>query len=174
MEFDKVLRRRCSTRGFTDKRVSDEDVKKIIDAAMLAPLAMGDNKTSHLTVVRNPELMEEIRQACMLHKKDGTPHDPFYGATTLIVFSATDVSEDCIEFCNAGCVIENMCLAATDLGLASCYIWGCLKKLKKNPEAVAKLKLPEGYEIFSAFVCGYPVNEITEREVKENFTVDIL
>lgn len=174
MEFNEVVRRRCSTRGFTAEKVSDEDVKKIVDAAQLAPLAMGDNKTSHLTVIRDPELMEEIRAACMLKKKDGTPHDPFYGATTLIVFSATDISEDNIEFCNAGCVIENMCLAATDLGLASCYIWGCLKKIKKNPEAVSKLKLPEGYEIYSAFVCGYPVEEIKPREVKENIATDWL
>lgn len=174
MEFSKVLKRRCSTRGFTGERVSDADVRKIIDAAQFAPLALGDNKTSHLTVVRDPELMEEIRKVCMLKKKDGSPHDPFYGATTMIIFSATDVSDDHIEYCNAGCVIENMCLAAADLGLGSCYIWGCLKKLRKHADAVSKLKLPEGYEILSAFVCGYPVQEITEREVTENIKTDIL
>ena len=174
MEFCQVLKRRCSTRGFTEKRVSDEDVQKIVDAAQMAPLALGDNKTSHLTVIRDSELMEDIRKACMLKKKDGTAHDPFFGATTLIIFSATDISDDHIEYCNAGCVIENMCLAATDLGLGSCYIWGCLKKLRNNPEAVSKLQLPEGYEILSAFVCGYPVKEIEEREATENIATDIL
>ena len=174
MEFNQVLKLRCSTRGYTERRVSDEDVQKIIDAAQMAPLALGDNKTSHLTVVRDPELMEEIRAACMLKKKDGTAHDPFFGATTLILFSATDISDDHIEYCNAGCVIENMCMAAADLGLGSCYIWGCLKKLRKNPEAVSKLRLPEGYEILSAFVCGYPVKEIEERSVTENIATDIL
>ena len=174
MEFTQVLKRRCSTRGFTNERVSDEDVQKIVNAAQMAPLALGDNKTSHLTVIRDPELVEEIRSACMLKKKDGSPHDPFYGATTLIVFSATDVSDDHIEYCNAGCVIENMCLAAADLGLGSCYIWGCLKKLKKNPEAVSKLNLPDGYEILSAFVCGYPVSDIEERAFRENIKTDIL
>jgi len=174
MEFREALKYRCSTRGFTKERVSDDDVRKIIDAAQLAPLALGDNRTSHLTVVRDPELMEEIRKACMLKKKDGTPHDPFYGASTLIIFSATDVSEDHIEYCNAGCVIENMCLAAADLGLGSCYIWGCLKKLRRNEETVGRLKLPEGYEILSAFVCGYPAEEITPREVTENIKTDIL
>lgn len=174
MEFRNVMIKRCSTRGFTDQRVSDEDIRKILDAAQTAPLALGDNKTSHLTVVRDPELMEEIRSACMLKKKDGTPHDPLYGATTIIFFSATDVSEDHIEYCNAGCVIENMCLAATDLGLASCYIWGCLKKLRNNPEALSKLNLPEGYEVLSAFICGYPREEIRDREIKENIATDIL
>ena len=31
MEFKQALRRRCSTRGFTSERVSDEDVKAIVE-----------------------------------------------------------------------------------------------------------------------------------------------
>ena len=174
MEFINALKKRCSTRAFTDQRVSDEDVQMIINAAWNAPLALGDNKTSHLTVVRDPELMEEIRNTCMLKRKDGTLIDPLFGATTMIFFSATDVSDDHIEYCNAGCVIENMCLAAADLGLGSCYIWGCLRKLRAKPEVLSKLNLPEGYEILSAFVCGYPVKEIQDREFKENIATDIL
>ena len=174
MEVQKALKKRCSTRSFTDQRVSDADVQTIVNAAQMAPLALGDNQTSHLTVVRDPELMEEIRQACMLKRKDGTFKDPLFGATTIIFFSATDISDDHIEFCNAGCVIENMCMAAADLGLGSCYIWGCLKKLRNRPEVVEKLRLPEGYEILSAFVCGYPTEEIADREPHENIATDIL
>ncbi len=174
MEFKDALKKRCSTRSFTDRRVSDEDVQTIINAAQMAPLALGDNKTSHLTVIRDPETMEAIRNACMLKRKDGTMLDPLFGATTMIIFSATDVSDDHIEYCNAGCVIENMIMAAADLGLGSCYIWGCLKKLRKNDEAVALLKLPEGYEILSAFVCGYPTEPIADRTPTENIATDIL
>ena len=174
MEFQDALKKRCSTRGFTQERVSDEEVKAIIAAAQNAPLAAGDNVTSHLTVIRDPELMETIRNACMLKRKDGTFVDPLFGATTMIFFSATDISDDHIEYCNAGCVIENMCMAAADLGLGSCYIWGCLKKLKKQPDVVKLLKLPEGYEILSAFVCGYPKTPIEDRVGRENIQVDIL
>ena len=92
----------------------------------------------------------------------------------MIIFSATDISDDHIEYCNAGCVIENMCLAAADLGLGSCYIWGALKKLRNRPEVVAKLNLPEGYEILSAFVCGYPKTPIEDRGPRENIAMDIL
>lgn len=174
MEFQDALKKRCSCRSFTNERVSDEDVKKIIAAAQNAPLALGDNQTSHLTVVRDSEIMEAIRAACMLKRKDGTLKDPLFGATTMIFFSATDISEDHIEYCNAGCVIENMCMAAADLGLGSCYIWGCLKKLRKNEEALALLKLPEGYEVLSAFVCGYPTETIEDRVDRDNIAMDIL
>lgn len=174
MEFQDALKKRCSTRSFTSERVKDEDVAAILAAAQNAPLALGDNKTSHLTVIRDPELMEKIREACMLKRKDGTLKDPLFNATTMIIFSATDISDDHIEYCNAGCVIENMCMAAADLGLGSCYIWGCLKKLRNRPDVVSLLKLPEGYEILSAFVCGYPTEEITDRVDRDNIAVDIL
>lgn len=174
MEFREVMKKRCSTRSFTDAKVSIADTQAIIAAAQMAPLALGDNKTSHLTVVRDPELMEEIRSACMLKRKDGTLMDPLYGATTIIFFSATDISDDHIEYSNAGCVIENMCLAAADLGLGSCYIWGCLKKLRGRPDVIAKLNLPEGYEILSAFVCGFPAEQIEKRSFDDNIAVDYL
>ena len=121
----------------------------------MAPLAAGDVRTSHLTVVHGGQLMEEIRDACMFTRKDGSHMDPLYGASTIIFFSAADISEDHIEYANAGCVIENMCLAATALGLGSCYIWGCLRKLRRHPELIQKLQLPDGFEILSAFVCGH-------------------
>ena len=174
MEFEDVIRRRRSTRAFTDEPVDDGQLAAILDAAQRAPLAAGDRKTSHLTAVRPSPLMERIRAVCMLHRKDGTAVDPFYGASTVVFFSATDISDDHIEFANAGCVIENMCLAATDLGLGSCYIWGCLRKLRAAPEVVAELGLPEGYEILSVFACGHPVEPLAERGSIEPMATDIL
>lgn len=174
MEFSDVLGMRRSTRAFTGEPVADKQLEAILDAAQRAPLAMGDRATSHLTVVRPGDLMERIRAACMLRRKDGTEVDPFYGASTIVFFSAADISDDHIEFCNAGCVIENMCLAATNLGLGSCYIWGCLRKLRNNPEALALLGLPEGYEILSAFVCGHPVEPLAERSLDTRISADVL
>ncbi|MBR3396605.1 MAG: nitroreductase family protein [Lachnospiraceae bacterium] len=151
-----VLTERRSVRGFTSEKISEEAIEMIINAALTAPLAMGDAQTTHLTVVNDPEIAEEIRSAAMLKSRTtGEPVDPFYGAQTFFFVSATDLSEDNIEFCNAGCVIENMMIQATALGLGSCYIWGCLRKLKKHPEVLEKLHLPAGYEILSALAVGY-------------------
>lgn len=151
-----VLTERRSVRKFTSVRISDEAIEMIINAALTAPLALGDAQTTHLTVVNDPGLVEEIRNAAMLKSRaTGEPVDPFYGAQTFFFVSATDLSEDNIELCNAGCVIENMIIQATALELGSCYIWGCLKKLKKHPEVIEKLQLPEGYEILSALAVGY-------------------
>ena len=63
MDFEKVLRLRQTVRAYTDKKVSDEDLEQILQAAQMAPLAAGDDKTTHLTVVKDEALMEEIRPA---------------------------------------------------------------------------------------------------------------
>ena len=49
-----------------------------------------------------------------------------------------------------------------------------MQKLRKNEEALALLKLPEGYEVLSAFVCGYPSKPIEDRVDRDNIAMDIL
>lgn len=175
MELEKVLKLRCTTRKYKPEIISDADLQLILAAAQNAPVALGDDKTTHITVVRDPELMSQIREACMVKsRKTGKPVDPLYGAQTMIFVSATDISDDHIEYSNAACIIENMILQATALELGSTYIWGCLRKLRANEAVLAKLKLPEGYQILSALAVGYPDKPLVERKVTEKLAVDIL
>ncbi len=175
MEFEQVLHTRRTTRAYLPQQITDDELEKILDAAQTAPLAAGDDKTTHITVVRTPQLLEEIRQAAMLvSPKTGKRVDPFYGAATLFFVSAGDISEDHIEYCNAACIIENMMLQATALGLGSTYIWGCLRKLRSHPEVIEKLRLPDGYQIMSAMAVGYPAEKLTPREKKVKIGCDRL
>ncbi len=167
---------RRSTRKFKADQVPDESIQKIIEAGQTAPLAMGNDKTTHITVVQNREVLEMIRKCCMKEsrKTPGKMLDSLYGAPVFIILSAADVSDDHIEYCDVACVIENMILEATNLGLGSCYIWGCLRKLRKSPETMAKLNIPDGYEILSAMVCGYPEKPLEARERKSRITVNMI
>jgi Nitroreductase len=175
MEFEKVLQMRRSTRRYTSEQISTEAVKALMIAARTAPLAKGDEKTTHVTIVRDPEFMEQIR-ACVrsVSGKTGKEMDPLYGAGTLILLSAADLSDDHIEYANVACVIENMMLQATSMELGSTYIWGCLRKLRADKEIIERLCLPEGYEILSGMVVGYPQKPLTEREHDNGLSVDVL
>lgn len=164
MSAEKFIAYRKTTRAYLPKQVSDADIETLLDAALAAPLAAGDNLITHITVIKPGEVMEKIRAACQLTKKNGEKMDPLYGASTMFIVSSAEISDDYIEFCNAGCVVDHILLQATAMDLGSTYIWGCLKKLKKNPEAVALLNIPEGYEIMSAAVVGYPEQPLSERE----------
>ena len=172
MEFEEVIRLRRSTRAFASQEVSRDELERIVDAAQLAPIAGADYSMSHITVVTDAALLDEIRTRCAFRRKDGTMLDPLYGATALIVLSATGPSDDNIEFCNVACAIENMSLAATDLGLGSVYLWGYIKKLATMPDLVAKLGLPEGYTVLSSLGVGHALEPAAPREPKEKIAVD--
>ena len=175
MELDRVLALRSTCRAYSDQSVTEEELKALILAAQNAPIAWGDEHTSELIVVREGKLLEEIRQAVMLFSKRQNKHtDPFYGAKCIIFFTATDVSEDHIEYSNAGCMLENMILKATDLGLGSTYIWGCLRKLRNNPDIMKKLCLSDGYEILSALCIGHTREEAVSRTVTDKIKVRYL
>lgn len=163
MGAESFISYRKTCRAYLPQAVADADIEKLLDAALAAPLAAGDHLITHITVIKPGETMEKIREAVQLTRKNGEKMDPLYGASTMFIVSSAEISEDNIEFCNAGCVVDHILLQATAMNLGSTYIWGCLKKLKKNPEAVALLQLPEGYEIMSAAVVGYPVEALSER-----------
>ena len=173
MEFDDVIRLRRSTRAYTDEQITEEELRQILDAAQLAPIAGADYSMTHLTVVQDPQVMQAIREACMLHRRsDGAPIDPTRGVPTLIMVSATGPSDDLIEYCNVACAIENMTLAATNLGLGSCYLWGYLKKLRQHPEVIEKLQIPEGYMILSSLGVGYAADPLVAREPEPKLGVN--
>ena len=169
MEFHDVVRLRRSTRAFTSEQVTEEQLQQVLDAAQLAPIAGGAYSMSHLTVVQDEALLDQIRTNCSFQKKH---LDPLYGAPTLIVVSATGPSDDCIEYSNVACAIENMTLAATDLGLGSVYLWGFLRKLRNQPELLDALQLPDGYTPLSAMALGHPAEPSEPREPKPNIGVN--
>ncbi len=162
MEFEEVLRKRHSCRAFKPDKVSKEDLQTIVDAAQLAPIAGADYSMTHLTVITDEKLLEEIDEKCSIPLKNGKVIKPLYGAPAMIVTSVTGPSKDNIEYSNVGCAIENMILEATNLGLGSVYLWGWTHKLRKQPELIEKFNLPEGYTIISAIAIGYKADDAIE------------
>ncbi|MDR2520259.1 MAG: nitroreductase family protein [Eubacteriaceae bacterium] len=170
--FDTVMSRR-TTRSFEARQIEDKDLDALLLAAHMAPIAGANYAMTHMTVVQDTGLLEEIRFDCGAKPKGQEKYiDSFYGAPTIIFFSANGVSSDYIEYSNIGCAIENILLAATSLGLGSAYIWGCLKKLRKHPETIEKLQLPDGYEILSAVAVGYPIEPLSQRNPADKISVN--
>jgi nitroreductase len=173
MELSDAILMRRTTRSYEPRQISSEDLNTLLTAAHMAPIAGANYKMTHMTVVQDVKLLNDLRQTCMMKLQGEEKYrDAFYGAPTVIFFSAHSISKDCIEYSNIGCAIENILLAATDLHLGSTYIWGCLRKLRKHPELIARLQLPEGYEILSAVAVGYPTEPLIRREPSENISVN--
>lgn len=162
MDFYDVLSKRVSTRKFTDEKISGEDIKILIDAANKAPIAMGQYDSSRLTVIEDRDLIKEISQ----EYKDftGKDSDALYNAPVFIIFSSN--KDNTSKYEDAGCVLENIALAATNLNLGSCYIRGLVNKLANEAKYIDKLMLDRGYYPVSGIIVGHSEDELKGKDHK--------
>ncbi len=165
METLKAINSRKSCRSYTGE-LCDKALSAILMAGQAAPIGRGQYDTMHMTVIKNKELLAELNA----NAADffGNPAaTPLYGAPCLVLVSTTiaDPANANVPCSNAAVVVENMTLAATDLGIGSCLIWGAVAALNTKPELVAKLNLPEGYTVCCGITLGEPTEALVEREI---------
>ena len=136
MDFFEAVKKRHSYRGaFKDAPVAREDLRKILDAGLVAP--SGKNaQTTRFVIVDEPELIEQIAQMNPANKAmqqakafivciiDKNPEAIYEGYAFQV--------EDCAA------AVENMLLAITAMGYASVWIDGWLRVDGRN-EAVGDL-----------------------------------
>ncbi|MBS3807804.1 MAG: nitroreductase family protein [Bacteroidales bacterium] len=150
MDFQKLARRRYSCRNYLNQPVEDEKVVHVLDTARLAPSAK-NLQPWHFVVIEDPDSLAKIRScyagewlntapmiivACGDHKGawyrlDGKNH--------------TDI--------DLAIAIDHLTLAATDIGLATCWI--CNFNVMKCAKI---LQLPEGVEPIAMIPLGYPAD----------------
>ena len=137
MELFDLMKYRRSIRKYQDKQVPREVLEKVMEAGLYAPSAGGGQRTL-LCALRNRELCETVgRLNCLgldrgrltgtyvSREQPSIIDDPairsgFYGAPTVcVLFGPKDFLYSVPD---AFCCAENMVLAATELGLASCIV----------------------------------------------------
>ena len=137
MEFFDLVKRRRSIRKYQDRQIERGDLEKIIQAGLCAPNA-GGGQRAIIVAVRNRALCEKIGRlniakfnrnslagSYVSSEQPSIIDDPsirsgFYGAPTVCaVFGPKNFL---YSVADAFCCAENMALAATELGLASCLI----------------------------------------------------
>ena len=157
---------RRSCRSFTAEQVREDDLQQILLAGTYA--ASGRNlQAAKIIVVQDKAVIEQLR--AMNAAIMGDPGlDPFYGAPTVcIVVADTEVrtwQED------GSLVIGNMMLAASTLGVGSCWIHRAQQEFD-SPEGKALLKawgIPEHYRGIGHCILGYPAAELPEARPRKD------
>lgn len=112
--FQDLLINRRSIRQYTDQDIPAEDVKKILEAALLSPTGK-NSRAWHFIAVDDREMLERLSRC------------KGYGASSvarakLAIVVCVDVTatETWIE--DGSIAASNMMLQARDLGLGSCWI----------------------------------------------------
>ena len=150
-----AIERRSSTRGYTEEKLTEEELEALIAAGLQAPTA-ANKQEIHISVIdgANPILAEIENEKNELAGLKNLPHNFYYEAPVVIILSG-DASFKWSPV-DAGIAVENIALAAEGLGLGSLII-GCIRDAllgdKKDYFANA-LKFPEGYEYEVAVAVG--------------------
>jgi nitroreductase len=157
--FMDLIRRRRSIRRYTDRPVEDEKIERLVEVALRSPSSRGFNPWSFV-VIRNSDTIAALAQA--------KPHGATFlaGAPLAIVVCADPtVSDVWVE--DASIATIYLHLAATDLGLGSCWI-----QLRKRAHADGSscrdyvagiLDLPDSMEVLAIMAIGYPLEEKQPR-----------
>lgn len=160
---------RRSQRRFTDQQVEKEKIATILKAGQAAPIGHSYFKGYQLTVVQNKEVLEAYDKASSLAWGSPKAH-LFYNAPTLIVVSAKPQSPELrVYACDCGCIMQNMQLAAVELGLGCVFLWGLLNRIPQDEAFTKALNLPEGFRPECILALGYPVpgTELKARTLEQ-------
>lgn len=159
MDTIEAITNRKSVRSYKKEQISDKDLETILEAGKTGP----GSGAYHMSVIQNPELIQKINDATkkamlggndFMRQRASLPgYEPIYGAPTLIMLSAGDPN----GVANTSCSAENMLIAATALGLGSCYLMSPRGAFAGDgaAELMKECGIPEGNAFICAVIVGY-------------------
>lgn len=165
METLEVIQKRCSLKMHISKRaIEPEKLSKILEAARLAPSAR-NNQPWHFLVVQDQKVIEQLTRAF------SESNQVIIDAPVILIVcgrAADDVIRDGREYYlfDVGLAVENMVLAATELGLVT-------HLMTAFDEAQVKLILgiPEDVRAVVATPLAYPIESTYEEATRERLAM---
>lgn len=167
-----IIKNRHSIRKYTDEQIRREDLEKILEAGNFAPNA-GGGQRSMMVALHNRELTKKIgimnlakfnrenlvgsyvskEQPSVID--DPAMKDGFYGAPTAVaVFSQGNFL---FKTADAFCMMENMVLQATELGIVSCIISRGEETFdsEEGRQLMKEWEVPDNYICQGFVILGY-------------------
>jgi nitroreductase len=160
-----AIKKRRSVRKYTDEKVSEENVQRLIQAARWAPSA-GNSQPLELVVVKNPEIKVKLSYAAL--------NQQFIQKAPVVIIVCADVTrskrgygkrgEQLYSIQDTAAAVENILLAAQELGLATCWVGAF------NDKEVAKaVKAPKNIKPVAIVPVGHPaVKPVAPQKMSVN------
>jgi nitroreductase len=147
MDFEEVVRKRQSIRRFEEKEIPEEKIREILELANLSPSA-GNLQARKVFLIKDKETKEKI-----------APSQDFIAEAGIVLIICADRNEsakygergrELYSIQDATIFASYLQLAATSLGLASCWV-GTFDE----EEIKRILNLPEGLKPIAILPIGY-------------------
>ena len=144
--------KRVSVRKFTDAKVEDEKVEKLLRAAMAAPSG-GNQQPWQFLVVDDPALCEKLGETSKFSKPAAAAPLNIVPVMDRRGARFPEIADQDMSAC-----IENMLLEAVELGLGG--VWqGVYPEPERMEHIRALFGLEEALEPFAIVSIGYPADE---------------
>jgi nitroreductase len=171
LDIFEAIKERRSVRAFTDEKVSEEDIGRLIEAARWAPSA-GNTQPLELVVVRSMKVKQKLSDAAL--------NQTLIQKASVVIVVCADLTRSKRGYDSRGTELysiqdtaaatENILLTAHELGLATCWIGAF-----HDREVSEAIKAPESIKPVAIVPVGYPaarpsaprkraVNEIVHYE----------
>lgn len=173
-EVLETLKARRSVRLFKSDLPTDDELKAIVEAGLYAP--SGRNMQEVITiVVKNKELRDEIAEVNRQIGGWKEGFDPFYQAPVIIIVLGN--KERPTHVYDGSVALENMMLAATSLGLGSCWIHRAKEEFERPrfKQLLKDLHIEGNWEGIGHLAIGYPAkdnNDVPKRKEGRVYTID--
>lgn len=158
MDVMEAIEKRRSVRAYQNKLIPEEKLKKILEAARLAPSAR-NSQPHKFIIVKDPQLIKKIA-------KEATKYS-FIGEAPVIIV-AVALNPDYVMSSGVpahpvdiAIAIDHMTLIAVEEGLGTCWIGGFYQdKIKQI------LNIPEKYKAVILLPLGYPADSSGKKRRK--------
>lgn len=167
MDALEAIAQRKSTRSYLTRTVEADKVDALVAAANNAPKA----SAIMITVIENADVLGEIDEAALTAMRNSgndflmsraamQGYRPVYGAPLMLILSAPENVK--FGLADVSCAAANVTIAATALGLGSCYAVTPVMGIGASG-LTGKIGIPEGHEPLCAVLLGYADGDAFSR-----------
>jgi len=161
-EFIDTIFARRSIREYTNKKVSEKDIRTMLEAAMAAPSA-SNLKPWHFIVVANRQMLDNLAKIHPYGKMQSK------APLCIVVCGDTKISSSFwVQDCSAA--TENLLLAVTALGLGA--VWLGVYPREERVNAIREvLSIPENIIPLNLVPIGHPAEQKESRTQHDELKV---
>jgi nitroreductase len=172
MDIVEAISGRRSIREYKDQAIDEKTIRRLIEAATLAPNAVNQQPWT-FTVIRDQTRLNQMSRDAKAHMMATMPSDMavgaradhfrttladpafqiFYHAPVLILISGNAPGSWIVEDC--ALAAENLMLLAFSLGLGSCWI-GFAQSYLNTPAGKQALGIPDSWVPVAPIIIGFP------------------
>ena len=158
---DLILRNRSRRRFYQDHKVTEQELRDLIDLARLSPSARNAQPLKYFisyTPGTNAKIFPHLSWAGYLADWIG-PEEGERPSAYIVMLLDTEITDN--QFCDDGIAIQSILLGATEKGLGGCTIAAIDRE---NLREV--LQIPDRYEILYVLAIGKPKETVVLEEMK--------